>query len=320
MTRGVLARRLMGTRFELALPGDSGPAEAARLRAAGEEALDEIERLDRQLSRFRADSEIAALNDRAGQEMMRIDPRLFRLLERLRGLWEETGGAFDPTVGPLMRAWGFDRASGAWPEARAAETARALTGMEALELSADDCSARLARNGMELDLGGAGKGYALDEAMGLLEDLGVEHALLHGGTSSVVARGESGDGPWRVAVADPRHPQEALAVATLSDDARLGVSAVHGKAFIGPDGRLCGHVLDPRSGRPVSGARLAAVLLPSATDADAWSTALLVLGRSGLESLARRPGAAALLLEEDGPPIRLGDAFRPVDRAGKGFD
>ncbi|MBE7498803.1 MAG: FAD:protein FMN transferase [Verrucomicrobiales bacterium] len=303
-----LARHAMNTRFEVLLHGASEPA----LRAAGEEALDEIGRIEAQLSIFRPDSEMARVNRHAAEGPVRVSPPVFQLLERAQSLSRQTGGAFDPTVGPLVRAWGFLGGSGAWPDPARLAEARARVGMEHVELDAARFSVRFARPGMMLDLGAIGKGYALDVAVECLREAGVTCALLHGGTSSVQGLGVPPDGqPWKVALGPPAAAGdtataddtagEVLAEFVLTD-ASLGVSAVAGKAFRQGD-REWGHVLDPRTGEPVQGALMAAVVLPEATATDALSTALLVLGAEGLEKLgASHPNLEGLVvLPELGP-------------------
>src|SRR5690349_10488884 len=121
----VLACNAMATRFELVLHGEDPVA----LRAAGEEALAEIQRLDAQLSLYRPTSEIAHLNARAAAQPVRVDPRLFRLLQQTERLSQETGGAFDITIAPLMRCWGFMGGDGEMPETGAVAEARAKVGM-----------------------------------------------------------------------------------------------------------------------------------------------------------------------------------------------
>jgi FAD:protein FMN transferase len=288
-----LARHAMATRFELLLYG----ADPVYLRAAGEEALEEIERLEEQLSFFRPSSEISDLNARAAREAVPVDPRLFRLLQRARELWAATGGAFDVTVGPLLRCWGFVGGTGRLPDREALAAARAVTGMERVELDEEAFMVRFLSEGVMLDLGAIGKGYALERAADLLQEAGITAALLHGGTSTVVAIGAPPeDEAWSVAIQHPARPAERVAVVALRDEA-LSVSAVHGKAFE-HEGRLLGHVIDPRSGQPVEGARLAAVASASATETDALSTGLLVLGQAGLPVVqAYRPGIRGWVVE-----------------------
>lgn len=277
----------MATRFELVLPGE----DPVRLRAAGEEALDEIERLEVQLSFYRPSSEISDLNSRAAREPVAVDPRLFRLLQRAKALSEATDGAFDITVAPLMRCWGFVGGTGRLPDPEELDAARAVVGMERVELDEEAFTVRFLAEGVTLDLGAIGKGYALERAAELLVEAGVTSALLHGGTSTVVALGAPPDAEhWSIAIQHPTRPDEHVAVVPLRDES-LSVSAVHGKAFEA-EGRLLGHVLDPRTGQPVMGAQLAAVAMPSATDSDALSTGLLILGEEWLPTFqVRWPGA-----------------------------
>lgn len=274
-----LARQAMASRFELVLQGE----DAVWLRAAGEEALAEIERLEAQLSFYRPSSEISRINARAAAGPVQVEPRLFRLLQRAQRLHRETDGAFDITVAPLMRCWGFVNDTGRLPDADALAAARRVTGMDLVELDAARSTVAFARPGVLLDLGAIGKGYAVEEAAELLREAGVTRAFLHGGTSTIYALGRPADAEaWTVALPvpgahDAPGPEETLAVVALEDEA-LSASAVWGKAFEA-DGKTYGHVLDPRSGRPVAGALLTAVVMASATEADALSTALLVQGR-----------------------------------------
>lgn len=271
----------MATRFELVLQGE----DEVWLRAAGEAALAEIDRLEAQLSFYRPSSEISHLNARAAAGPVQVEPRLFRLLQTAKDLHARTDGAFDLTVAPLMRCWGFVNDTGHLPDPAALAEARARTGMHLVTLDETDFTVRYERPGVLLDLGGIGKGYAVDEAMAVLAEAGVERAFLHGGTSTIAALGQPGEAaPWTVALPRPgaagnAEGSDVLAVIPLKD-ASLSVSAVWGKAFVA-DGKVYGHVIDPRTGSPVEGAVLAAVVTASATESDALSTALLVLGRSG---------------------------------------
>ncbi|HWC77460.1 MAG TPA: FAD:protein FMN transferase, partial [Blastocatellia bacterium] len=153
-----LSLHAMATRFELVLCGD----EPVRLRAAGEQALQEIERLEAQLSFYRPDSEISWINSRAAEAPVRIDPRLFHLLSRCASLAEKTCGAFDVTVGPLMRAWGFAGGSPRIAQPSELDAVRSTVGMKNVELCEEDLTVRFKRRDVELDLGGYGKGYAIE--------------------------------------------------------------------------------------------------------------------------------------------------------------
>lgn len=264
----------MATRFEIALHGDNPVA----LRAAGEEALDEIDRLEAQLSLYRPGSELARLNREAHERPVRVTPGLFRLLERALEFSRATCGAFDITVAPLVRCWGFmgGAENGAVPEPAALKDARAKVGSQHVQLEAEKLTVHFQRAGVMLDLGAIGKGHAVDRAAAVLRAAGVGSALIHGGTSTSFALGRQPDGtPWKVAIVSPQQDSSAqpLAVVELENES-LSVSAVWGRSFRVAE-KTYGHIIDPRTGAPAEGARLTAVVLPGATETDALSTALL---------------------------------------------
>ncbi len=169
-----------------------------------------------------------------------------------------------------------------------------------------------------LDLGAIGKGFAIERAAELLRDAGVTSALLHGGTSTVCAIGHPPDAEfWKVAIEDPKSrtgvppvpgssPQASPPLATVSlKDEAMSVSAIWGK-FFQAEGKTFGHILDPRTGQPATDAVLAAVVLPSATETDALSTALLTLGPAGHQRLSTlRPAMKTLLACESAGQLRL---------------
>lgn len=271
-----VARHAMATRFEVALAG--GRPEA--LRAAAEEALDEIDRLEDLLSIYRPNSVLSRLNREAASGAVPVDPVVWGLLRHALDLSALTDGAFDPTAGPLVRAWGFHGASGAAPDPQVLAAAREVVGWQLVELDPDRFTVRFHRPGVLLDLGAVGKGFALDRAVEILREAGIESGLVHGGTSTVCALGSGPGGEgWPVALPVPSGEDGPGEVVRLRDET-LSVSAVWGRAFVA-EGRMLGHVIDPRTGEPVMAASMAAVRLPSATESDALSTALLVLGEAG---------------------------------------
>jgi thiamine biosynthesis lipoprotein len=304
-----LALNAMHTRFELVLHG----ADGIHLRAAGEEALHEITRIEALLSAFRPSSEIAQVNARAGREPVQVSPEVFRLLEQARALWAWTDGAFDITIGPLMRCWGFWGAGGAPADRRAVQAARASAGLNHLHLDPEHRTVRFGRPGMTLDLGAIGKGYAVDQAVECLRESGVSSALLHGGTSTAYALGTPPGGTeWTVAIDVPRAIRcaQALSLPAVGiRDQAVSVSSVAEKSFT-VEGRTYGHVIDPRTGEPVTCAMLAVVALPSATATDALSTALMVLGVGGLKSLGSRwVDLRGVVVEPDGSVHAVGLPF-----------
>ena len=296
-----LARHAMNTRFELVLHG----ADPVSLRAAGEAALNEIDRVENQLSLFRPASEIARVNALAALEPVRVSPEVFRLLSRAQQLNSETGGAFDITLAPLLRCWGLlGRSDGNIPTDAELAQARAVCGMDRLELNPRQFTVRFTCPGVMLDLGAIGKGHGVELAVETLREAGVHSALLHGGTSTVAAIGAPPESTaWNIAIEIPG--RQTPATIRLCDES-LSVSAISGKHFIS-DGRVLGHIIDPRTGRPAAGAQVAAVVLPSATETDALSTALLVSGPNGHDAIhSLRPDMRTLVVgpgHHDNPGI-----------------
>lgn len=320
----IAARHAMATRFEIVLHGGNPTA----LRAAAEEALDEIQRLENVLSMYRPGTDIARVNALAHGQAVRVSPEVFRLLQWAERLHRETDGAFDITIGPLVHCWRQAAKTGRAPSASELAQARSRVGMSRVHLDPERRTVRFDREGMMLDLGAMGKGYAIEQAAALLRDLGVTRALIHGGTSSVFGMEPPPGAPaWNVTVELPREgeadgpsnrpsarrvpraerPEAGPAwpmVIPLRNES-LSVSAVWGRSFC-VGGRTYGHVLDPRTGAPLERAALAAVVWASATESDAFSTALLVLGAEGLPRLAAaRPGLEAWWASGDGEAVRL---------------
>jgi thiamine biosynthesis lipoprotein len=248
----------MGTRFELALVEGTG-----NLRAAGEAALDEIELWHHRLSRFAEDSLLSHISRTAARTPVRLDRDSYALFEDALRVWSASDGAFDVTVAPVMARAGF--ADSAVPARGAPVAGSGLT------LDPNDWTIRVASDGIGLDLGGIAKGHALDCAATVLRSAGVTAALMHGGTSSVLAIGRPpGTAGWPVAIGSaPNHPVLALCDTAMSVSDSSSQSA--------PDGGS--HVVDPRTGQALRGRSRAVVTGPSARLTDAWATALTVLQR-----------------------------------------
>src|SRR5579875_2768127 len=279
-----LACYAMATRFELIL--------------VGEDALREIVRIEGLLSIYRPTSELARINRMAAERAVYVVPEVFALLKAAKRLSLLTDGAFDMTVGPLVRLWRACGETNREPSAAELEAARAVVGMQLVELNEEASTVRFLRPGVSLDPGAIGKGYAVDVAMRCLRENGIISALLHGGSSTVYALGTpEGERGWRVALRDPNgSEQEVVAVAEVRD-AALSVSAPHGRWFE-VNGRRYGHVIEPSTGWPIERVQLAATVTECAMEGDALSTALLVLG-SAVPARLQEPLAvhSALLIE-----------------------
>ena len=293
-----VSRRAMATRFEVALP--AGTPDAV---AAAEDALDLIDQLEDQLTVFRDHSEVCRLNATAAAGPVVAEEKLFELLTTCAAWTRETDAAFDVATGALTRAWGFFSRQGRVPTPRERADTMARTGMRHVILNAERRSVKFRVAGLELNFGAVGKGYALDRAADLLrEKWGIRSALLHGGGSSILAIGHPPGDPrgWPITLTHPWEPGRSLGTVYLRDRG-LGTSAATFQHFE-YNGRKLGHVLDPRVGWPARGTATASATAPTAAEADAMSTALLVLGAAAADRLTRtRPHLGAVVLPEDGP-------------------
>jgi thiamine biosynthesis lipoprotein len=300
-----LARRAMATTFEIVFPYDN----AAALEYGGA-AFDLLDELEARLTAYRETSEVCRLNRTAAHAPTPVEDGLFGLLRLAAWIHDETGGAFDVTAGALVKVWGFFRGPRRVPSEAELRAAMERVGMRWVELDPATRGVFFRRRGLEINLGAIGKGYALDRVAAFLGGTGkFPAALLHGGRSSVYAKGAPPDEPrgWLVAVAHPWEPGRRLAEVWLRDRG-LGTSAATFR-HLEYNGKKLGHVLDPRTGWPAGGVASATVLAPTAAEADALSTAFYVGGVDlARRYCAARPEVSAVLLPEGegAAPVVLG--------------
>jgi thiamine biosynthesis lipoprotein len=302
------SRRAMATTFEIALP--FGTPDAL---SVAEAALDEIDRLEAQLTVYRDDSEVSTMNRSASSGPVRVSAELIELLQLAARLTTETQGAFDVAAGALVNAWGFFRGPRRVPSTEERSAALRAAGMRNVVLDALNHTVRYCARGLQINLGSIGKGYALDRAAQILmKNRDVRAGLLHAGHSSVYAMGKepaTGQG-WRVALRHPWQAGERLGTVTLCNCA-LGTSAATFQ-HLDHYGRKLGHILDPRTGWPAEGIASASVIAPTAAEADALATAFFILGvEASRNYCARRPEVGAVLLPEGekAMPVVLGSAL-----------
>jgi thiamine biosynthesis lipoprotein len=299
------SRRAMATSFEVLVPFATDHA----LEAA-EAALDEIDRLEAQLTVYRDDSEVSRLNLEAAGEAVVVEEALFGLFLLAERISRETDGAFDISTGALTKAWGFFRRCGRVPAAEDLQEVLQRVGMSQVVLTAEDRTVRFLRTGLEINLGSIGKGYALDRAAALVRDQWcMSGALLHGGHSSMYAVGSQPGSirGWPVAVRHPWDGERLLALVYVRDQG-LATSAATFQ-HLEHEGRKLGHILDPRTGWPAVGLASASAIAPTAAEADALSTAFFILGvEKTREYCATHPGVGAILLpqEENARPVVCG--------------
>jgi thiamine biosynthesis lipoprotein len=207
------------------------------------------------------------------------------VLAEAQALARHSGGAFDVTVGPYTRLWRRARRQGELPRAERLEQARAAVGFQQLELALDARAARLHARGMRLDLGGIGKGFALDEAFEVLRAKGFTRLLVVGGGELRAGAPPPGQRGWRVRLVGLESPAQELELA----HAALATSGDESQA-LALDERRHSHILDPRTGEALAERRLVSILGPRATLTDGLATAVSVLGtEAGLRFLGQYP-------------------------------
>ncbi len=280
----------MATVFFLHLYADS--PIAAKSQAAA--AFREVDRIESLLSAFRPDSELSRLNRDAGAGPILTDPETFRFLHLALQWSRRSSGAFDMTVGAVMKAWGFLE-KGAVPSPEQLQAISRDVGWQKVELDQPNRTIRFTSHGLRLDPGGIGKGYAVDRAIDKLKSENVSAALLSAGSSSIFALGRPPGQPgWKVRVSNLDKTGDISTV--LLADTSLSTANITGKYFI-EGGRSYGSIMDPRTLRPVRGTSQVSVIAPSATDSDALSNALFVLDTGGrVELLSRVKDVSALVV------------------------
>src|SRR5258708_11359856 len=323
-------RPAMGRLFEIDLAG----MDREGLISAGEQAMDDIERLDRQLSHYKDDSDTARLNAHATENRVRLEPRMYQLLKRCAELNAETEGAFDITTGPLTEAWGFYRGEGRVPSDTEIDEILHRVGMAKIAFDDEDDLVHYTVPGLEINLGAVGKGYSIDIATETLKMYGVERAVLDGGQSTIYAIGSApivegereraGEGEngrsdhqpstinhqlstinhqpstnigWEFIIKDPRDHVTPIETVYLKDQA-LSTSGSY-EDFFEVDGIRYSHILDPRTGRPVQGMLSVSVIAPNAADSDALSTAFFVMGRERTEEFCRAHKELKVIMMEE---------------------
>lgn len=261
----------MNTRFSLVLVDiDSEQAEA--IAAAAERELHSLELL---MSRFDPRSPVSALNRCATDAPVEPPAELWKILTLCHGFWERTGGAFDITLLPLQQLWRECLQRGQEPTSADLQDARLRSGFNRLHLDSTTRSVHFQAPGMSIDLGGFGKGYALERIATNLRNRGVERAFLSFGESSITALGSHPFGEsWPVGIAHMFRSAETVHSFSLCDASLSTSGAAPFNCMEGP--REFGQIVDPRTGRPIQGYRTLSVVSSSALEAEILSTALLV--------------------------------------------
>ena len=275
----------MATTFEVVVVYDDD--RYARQAAAA--AFDEVDRLEGELSRFIENSDISRINNLPANQPLRLGLDAFECLQLSCRIYAETNGAFDITIGSLLSLWRNEDGTPRTPSQEELNLACQHTGTHLLQLDEDEHTVQLLASQVQVDLGGIGKGYAVDRVAELLREWSIDIALVSGGYSSVLALdGPAGTKGWPLTLSNPDNRKQILARPCLQGRALSGSGIQKGR-----------HIIDPRTAQPVKNKRAAWASAPDAATADALSTAFMVMGPDEIRQYcSRHPDILAMIMLE----------------------
>lgn len=317
-------RMIMGTFAEMSIYSNDEKTGGKAI----DEALDEMERMDRIMSNYKKESALSLVNKKASQSPVPCDKELLSVIEKSQYYSELSEGAFDITVSPAVTLWGFFRGKGNVPSDKeikdllpAVSYKNIVINKSAAPEKPDTISFKNART--QIDLGGIGKGYAVDKALEVVKKYGIDNACINLGGNIYVLGAPSGKNAWKVGVQHPRNNNEILGYLDLRDEA----TATSGdyERFFEVNGKRYSHIIDPRTGRPVSGVLATTIIAPTGTEVDALSTSVFVLGpEKGLKLIKKIQNADALIVYEgnDGEIMidmtkGFKDKFKKIENKGE---
>jgi thiamine biosynthesis lipoprotein len=275
MLRLEASAEAMGSTYSLVLYDE----DRDRMEAAAEAAFDEARRLDGLLSNYKPESPWSQVNQFAAERPVPVPKELFDLLAACVEYSRKSDGAFDITVGPLMKVWGFYKGTGHLASKAEVKKALASVGYRNLILDRKTLSVRFAKKGVEMDPGGIGKGYAVDRIVEVLKERKIRVALVSASGSSIYALGAPpGEPGWKVSILDPRNEGKTVQDVVLKDES-MSTSGSYEK-FFEADGKIYAHIMDPRTGFPAGGMLSVSIITPRTIDSEAWCKPFFINGRA----------------------------------------
>ena len=292
-------QRLMGNRFEISVVSQNADWANARI----DDAIAEVQRIERLLTTFDAQSQTNQVNANAGIRPVAVDAEVFALVQRSLRLSELTQGAFDITYGSIdKRLWNFDTTMTSLPDPKTARRMVRLINYRNVVLNEEKCTVFLKEKGMRIGFGGIGKGYAAEQAKRLLQELGVESGIVNAAGDLTTWGMQPSGKPWTIGIADPDAAWQTAAERAFSyvaiSNMAVATSGDYEKfALIG--GKLYSHTIDPKTGYPVSGIKSVTIIAPNAELADALATPVMVMGvRVGLDMINQMNNIACIIIDE----------------------
>src|SRR3989339_164818 len=292
-------RMIMGTFAEVSIYSNDEKTAGKAI----EEALNEMERMDRIMSNYKNDSELSKVNKKAAKSPVPCNEELLDVIEQSQYYSELSGGAFDITVSPIVALWGFFSEKGHVPPDKEIEKLLPAVSYKNIVIDRSNNPKKpgtvfLKNMQTQIDLGAIGKGYAVDKALEIIKKCGIDNGCINLGGNIYVLGTPPGKNAWKIGVQHPRNKDEILGYLELKNEA----TATSGdyERFFEFNGQRYSHIINPQTGRPVSGTLATTIVAPTGTEVDALSTIVFVLGREkGMELIKKIPNADAMIAYEE---------------------
>jgi len=292
-------RMIMGTFAEVSIYSHDEKTAGKAI----EEALNEMERMDRIMSNYKNDSELSKVNKKAAKSPVPCNAELLDVIEQSQYYSELSGGAFDITVSPIVALWGFFSEKGHVPPDKEIERLLPAVSYKNIVIDRGNNPKKpgtvfLKNMKTQIDLGAIGKGYAVDKALEIIRKCGIDNGCINLGGNIYVLGTPSGKNAWKIGVQHPRNKDEILGYLEIKNEA----TATSGdyERFFAFNGKRYSHIINPQTGRPVSGTIATTIVASTGTEVDALSTSVFVLGHEkGMELIKKIPNADALIAYED---------------------
>ena len=283
----------MGTRFEITLVSTQEVANQYLNAAQGE-----IERIERLISSWDANSQTAEINRQAGITPVKVAKELYDLIARSIEISKITQGAFDISYAALDPVWFFDGRMKAVPSESERLKSVQNIGFKDLVLNAKEQTVYLPKKGMKIGFGAIGKGYAADATKKLMKSLGVSSGIINA-SGDLTSWGKKPDGTdWQVGISNPENPAKVFSWFPVRD-AAVATSGNYEK-YVTLEGKQYSHIMDPRTGIPVSGIKSVTVFAPKAELADAFATAVFIMGiDTGIDTISQLPGMSCIIVDAE---------------------
>ncbi len=315
LRRYEFAESHMGSEFKIVLYSPDAPTA----RSASRLAFDRIAELDRSFSDYQPDSELMRLCDKSGGPPVKVSDDLFEILVQSKAMYERSEGAFDVTVGPVVRLWRRARRERKLPSAENLEHAKRLVSSDFMTLDRGTQTVTLAKAGMKLDLGAIAKGYACDAALKVLKERGISRCLVAGAGDIGVAEPPPDAVGWVVGIAPLENPESAPERQLLLKNVAVSTSG-DTERFVEINGKRYSHIVDPKTGLGKVDRASVTIIAKDGTTADALATAVYGLGpERGLRLVEATEGAAAYIVRatETGKSVVESKRFREFPKAEK---